>query len=79
MRTVGEYIKDRIEALGLRASEVARSASVTGEHILYIEKGERKAPSFEVVMKILRASECGSTGISAGDRAYARQCRACSG
>ena len=55
MKTVAAYIKEKRTAQGLSASEVARSAGVTGEHILYIEKGERKTPSFDVVMKILRA------------------------
>ena len=55
MKTVAEYIKEKRTAQGLSASEVARSAGVTGEHILYIEKGEMKTPSFDVVIKILQA------------------------
>ena len=55
MKTVAEYINAKREELGLSAREVARSAGITGEHILYIERGQRKNPSFDVVMKILRA------------------------
>ena len=55
MKTIAEYIKKKRMDQELSASELARNAGVTGEHILYIEKGERKTPSFEVVMKILRA------------------------
>jgi SOS-response transcriptional repressor LexA len=55
MKTVAEYIKAKREALGLSAREVAKNAGVTGEHIRYIESGQRKTPSFDVVMKILSA------------------------
>ncbi len=55
MNPVAAYIRERRKALGLPASEVARRAGVSGEHILYIEKEERKAPSFDVVMRIIRA------------------------
>jgi len=57
MKTIAEYIKETRVELGLSAREVSRRAGVTGEHILYIEKGERKNPSFDVVMKILRAMQ----------------------
>jgi len=55
MKTVAEYIKEKREQLGLSAREVARKAGVTGEHIRYIESGQRKTPSFDVIMKILKA------------------------
>ncbi len=55
MKPVATYIRDRREALGLSASEVARKAGVSGEHIRYIEKGERKSPGFDIVVRILRA------------------------
>jgi SOS-response transcriptional repressor LexA len=55
MKTVAEYIREKREDLGLSAREVAKSAGITGEHIRYIESGQRRHPSFDVVMKILRA------------------------
>jgi len=55
MKSVAEYIKAKREALGLSAREVAKNAGITGEHIRYIESGQRKTPSFGVIMKILRA------------------------
>lgn len=55
MKTVAEYIKEKREAQGLSAREVAKNAVITGEHLLYIERGQRKTPSFKVIMKILRA------------------------
>jgi transcriptional regulator with XRE-family HTH domain len=55
MKMVAEYIKEKREAQGLSAREVAKNAGITGEHLLYIERGQRKTPSFEVIMKILRA------------------------
>ena len=55
MKTVAEYIKEKREALDLSAREVARKAGITGEHIRYIESGQRKTPSFDIIMKILQA------------------------
>jgi SOS-response transcriptional repressor LexA len=55
MKTVAEYIKDKREEKGLSARELAKTAGITGEHIRYIESGQRKTPSFDVVMKILQA------------------------
>ena len=55
MMTVAEYIKEKRETLGLSARDVARKAGITGEHIRYIESGQRKTPSFDVIMKILKA------------------------
>ncbi|MCL5421113.1 MAG: XRE family transcriptional regulator [Nitrospirae bacterium] len=55
MKTVAEYIKAKREDKGLSARELAKTAGITGEHIRYIESGQRKTPSFDVVMKILKA------------------------
>ena len=55
MSQVAAYIRERRKALGLPASEVARRAGISGEHIRYIETGERKTPSFDIVMRIIRA------------------------
>ncbi|MBI5639715.1 MAG: helix-turn-helix domain-containing protein, partial [Nitrospirae bacterium] len=43
------------EDKGLSARELAKTAGITGEHIRYIESGQRKTPSFDIVMKILKA------------------------
>lgn len=55
MKTVAEYIKAKREDKGLSARELAKTAGITGEHIRYIESGQRKTPSFDIVMKILKA------------------------
>ncbi len=53
--TVGEYIRERRKALGMPASEVARIAGISAEYVHYIEKGARKSPTLDVIMRILRA------------------------
>jgi SOS-response transcriptional repressor LexA len=55
MKTVAEYIKAKREEKELSARELAKTAGITGEHIRYIESGQRKTPSFDIVMKILKA------------------------
>lgn len=55
MKTVAEYIKAKREEKSLSARELAKTAGITGEHIRYIESGQRKTPSFDIVMKILKA------------------------
>lgn len=55
MMTVGEYIRERRKALGLPASELARIAEISAEYVHYIEKGARKSPTLDVIMRIIRA------------------------
>ena len=54
-KTVGGYIEERRKALGLSTSEFARMADISREYVHYIEKGARKSPTLDVLMRILRA------------------------
>lgn len=54
MKTVGEFIRQKREELGLSARQLAERAGVSDAHILYIETGRRR-PTFHKVMSILDA------------------------
>src|SRR3990172_6852219 len=54
MKNIGGFMKEKREGLGLSLREASKLSGVSHTHIRDIEDG-RSVPSFEMVMKFLRA------------------------
>ena len=54
MKNMGAFMKEKREGLGLSLREASKLSGVSHTHIRDIEDG-RSVPSFEMVMKFLRA------------------------
>jgi SOS-response transcriptional repressor LexA len=54
MKKLGEFIKEKREAMGLSLRDASRLSGVSHTHIRDIEDG-RSIPSFEMVMRFLKA------------------------
>jgi len=54
MKNLGEFIKEKREAMGLSLRDASKLSGVSHTHIRDIEDG-RSTPSFEMVMKFLKA------------------------
>ena len=54
MKKLGTFIKEKREAMGLSLRDTSRLSGISHTHIRDIEDG-RSIPSFEMVMKLLKA------------------------
>ena len=54
MQTLGEFLRGKREAGGMSLRSAAKDSGISHVHIRDIEEG-RKSPSFDKVMKLLRA------------------------
>jgi len=66
--TFGERLRTRRIAKGISAKELDRRSGLHEGHVAMIERGDRKNPNGETVVKLARALECDLVWLLTGDK-----------